>query len=111
MGKGCSEYDDTNDLYQQMLWEAKKMEDKRLAKMIVKRMSAKRKADSSSDAAPDNVILFPAVPSFCLPAEPEGEFWKKGQFWQDLSQLMIMAGIGWAFFIHFLQLLVKFHGM
>ena len=105
------EYDETNDLYRQMLWEAQRLEDKRLAKMITRRMTSRRHSIMASNADSKNVILFPMAPALCLPAEPEHVFWKQGQFWQDLVQFMFVLVFGEAWFLFFMHLLAKRIGM
>ena len=101
------EYDVTNDLYQQMLFEAQKLEDKRLAKMIAGRMTASRHLTKPPEEDSGNIIIFPLAPSLCLPTEPENPFYKQGQFWQDLLQFMFVLSFGGTWFIFFVHLLAK----
>jgi len=107
MADGCIEYEETNDLYLQMLWEAQKVDDKRLAKMILRRLTTRRQLSEAREAVSGTVIPFPLKPALCISAEPESTFWKQGQFWQDLLQFFTMLLIAGAWFAFFLHLLVK----
>ena len=111
MGNRRTDYDATNDLYQQMLFEAQMLEDKRLAKMIARRMTAKRRVAETADGESSNIILFPLSPALCMPTEPETPFYKKGQFWQDLLQFMFVLALGQVWFVFFMTLLGKPNGM
>ena len=111
MGNRRIEYDATSDLYQQMLFEAQKLEDKRLAKMIARRMTASRRTKETPGAEFGNIIFFPLAPTLCLQAEPEIPFYKKGQFWQDLLQFMFVLALGQVWFVFFMSLLGMPNGM
>ena len=116
MGNGRIDYDTNNDLYQQMLFEAQKLEDKRLAKMIARRMTARRHATETPDGESGNIIFFPLAPTLCLPleclpSEPEIPFYKKGQFWQDLLQFMFVRSLGQGWCVFFMSRLGKPNGM
>lgn len=106
-----ADYDATTDLYQQMLFEAQKLEDKRLAKMIARRMTARRRETEAADGEFGNIILFPLAPVLCTPTEPEVPFYKKGQFWQDLLQFMFVLVLGQVWFVFFMTLLGMPNGM
>jgi hypothetical protein len=86
---------DNVDLYRRMLWDAQKVEDKKLARLVQKRLSPH--LDTGRENC-NKIIPFPAIPVFCTEIEPD-VFWKEQQFWQGLVQLFIFLGIAgaWAF--------------
>jgi hypothetical protein len=83
------------DLYRRMLWDAQKVEDKKLARLVQKRLTPHLDTGRESST---KIITFPAAPVFCTEIEPD-IFWKKQQFWQGLVQFFIFLGItgAWAF--------------
>ena len=86
---------DQVDLYRRMLWDAQKVEDKKLARLVQKRLSPHLKTGRGGC---DKIIPFPNTPVFCTEAEP-AIFWKEQQFWRGLIQLFIVLGIAgsWCF--------------
>ncbi|MCG6893218.1 MAG: hypothetical protein LJE65_06400 [Desulfobacteraceae bacterium] len=107
MTDGCVDYDETTDLYMQMLWEARKVEDKRLAKLILHRIQSRRPSERVGKEANANIVPFPMAQALCVPSEPEIPFWKQQQFWQDviLFGAFLSFFIGWFFF--FMHLLAQ----
>jgi hypothetical protein len=94
---------DNVDLYRRMLWDAQKVEDKKLARLVQKRLSPHLKTGRESC---NKIIPFPATPVFCTEIEPD-IFWKEQQFWQGLMQLFIVLGIAGAwFFMPFIKIIV-----
>ena len=92
------------DLYRQMLWDAQKVEDKKLARLVQKRLTPHLKAGQESC---NKIIPFPATPVFCTETEP-ATFWKEQQFWQSLMQLLIILAVTGAwFFMPFIKIIVS----
>ncbi len=75
MPKRMEEYNETTDLYQDMLREAQRMEDKKLIEMIKQRLE--NIAPPLATAGECEIIMFPRrfLPSF-QPVE-ESKFWPK----------------------------------
>jgi hypothetical protein len=95
---------DNVDLYRQMLWDAQKVEDKKLARLVQKRLSPHLHTGRENC---NKIIPFPAPPVFCTEAEP-ADFWKEQQFWTGLMQLFIVLGIAGAwFFMPFIKIIVS----
>ena len=95
---------DQVDLYRRMLWDAQKVEDKKLARLVQKRLSPHLKTGRGGD---NKIIPFRATPVFCTEAEPI-IFWKEQQFWRGLMQLFIVLGIAGAwFFMPFIKIIVS----
>ncbi len=92
------------DLYRRMLWDAQKVEDKKLARLVQKRLSPHLKSGRESC---DKIIPFPVTPVFCTETEPI-IFWKEQQFWQGLMLLFIVMGIvGTWFFMPFIKIIAS----
>jgi len=95
---------DQVDLYRRMLWDAQKVEDKKLARLVQKRLSPHLKTGRDGG---NKIIPFPSAPVFCTEAEPI-IFWKEQQFWRGLMQLFIVLGITGAwFFMPFIKIIVS----
>ena len=95
---------DSVDLYRQMLWDAQKVEDKKLARILQKRLSPHLKAGQESG---NKIIPFPVGPVLCNEAEPP-IFWKEQQFWTGLGQLLFVLGIVGAWcFLPFIKIIVS----
>ena len=94
---------DSVDLYRRMLWDAQKVEDKKLARLVQKRLSPHLKTGQESC---NKIIPFPAMPVFCTDTEPV-IFWREQQFWRGLVHLFIVLGIAGAwFFMPFFKIIV-----
>ena len=94
---------DHQDIYQQMLWDARKIEDIRLTRMLQKRMHL---GAAEPDKPSDNIVPFPvsATPS---PGSEQAAFWKEFAFWQSLLQTFILMGIvGTWFFMPFIKIIL-----
>jgi hypothetical protein len=92
------------DLYRQMLWDAQKVEDKKLARLVQKRLSPHLKTGREGC---NKIIPFPAAPVFCTEIEPD-IFWKEQQFWRGLMQFFLLLGIAGAwFFMPFIKIIVS----
>ena len=95
---------DHQDLYQQMLWDARKMEDIRLIRMLQKRMHL---GDAAEPAKPSgDIVPFPVSAAPSLGGE-QSIFWKECAFWQSLLQtLMVMGIVGTWFFMPFIKIIL-----
>jgi len=84
--KNFFEYNETTDLYLQILREAQRIEDKRLIHLIQQRLRQLGKAAAVCSDSRGNVILFPQCCSFPAPAlcssYTEPRFWLKSTFLQ-----------------------------
>lgn len=72
------DYSQTNDLYLQMLREAQRVEDRRLAAMILQRL--KDNVHLSTHRENDNLIIpfpCPFIPSLLTPNDPSARVWPK----------------------------------
>ena len=94
---GLPTFDGGNvDLYLQLLSDAQRMEDKKMVRMIIRRLMnhVGRTSDSEND---DGVIPFPCTANGSVCALAEVDFWKDSRFWTDLVQFIIVliAGLSW----------------
>ena len=92
------------DLYRQMLWDAQKVEDRKLARMLSKRLSPHLRAGREGC---NKIILFPAGPVLCTETTLD-IFWKEQQFWVGLMQFFMVLGIvGTWFFMPFIKIIMS----
>ena len=94
-------YNETTDLYLQLLSAARELEDQRLAKMILQRVMALHR---ESGAPFGNIIPFPMPLTPCVPDEPERPFWTQGQFWQDMVPFVSVLSLFMSCFVYFVYL-------
>ena len=103
-------YSHTNDLYMQMLWDAKKIEDQRLVGMLRDRVKRKKHAIAASPMPTGNVIPLSSLacePGCCLEPEKELCFWKETQFWHAFLPFMAMFSCWVLWFLFFITLLAR----
>ncbi len=94
---------DNVDLYRRMLWDAQKVEDKKLARLVQKRLTPHLKSGRENC---NKIIPFPVTPMFCAETEPT-IFWREQQFWRGLMHLFIVLGIAGAWiFLPFIKIVV-----
>jgi len=88
-------YSETTDLYLQMLRNAQQIEDKKLVKLIVKRIHQTTPAlatyvtDSGCEITP-----FPLPYISRFPARSNPEFWLELKFWKGVALTVGMFGTG-----------------
>lgn len=97
-------YNETTDLYMQLLSEARKMEDKRLVKMILQRVMARHQKSEMPGGAAGKIIPLPSIPVPRVPAEPEGPFWMQEQFWQDMLPFISVLSVAMFCFVYVVYL-------
>ena len=97
-------YNETTDLYWQMLSEARRIEDQNLARMIRSRLK-KEAAVRKLATGGDNIIAFPGSWTACLEPDKEHEFWKDQKFWSDMIQFLMFLSVGLGWFLFFMSLL------
>lgn len=85
-------YNETTDLYQQMLWTARRMEDQKLVELILKRLKTGTESVVTT-AAGCQVIAFPAscVHPRCISAAGDAQNWPRQPLLQTAS---ILVGYG-----------------
>jgi len=84
------------DLYRQMFLDAQKVKDKRLARMVQKRLSIHLRPNRGSC---NKIMPFPAAPVFCTETEP-AIFGEEQQICTGLSQLFVLLGFTGAWFFY-----------
>ena len=107
MSTGGMAYSETNDLYMQMLSEARRLEDKRLAKMILRRILDHQQALDMPEPLFSNIVSMPTMVVESGPMESEVPFWTQGRFWQDLFQFLSFLSVGMSWMLYFFYLLHK----
>lgn len=111
------DFTETNDLYMQMLWDARRIEDRRLARMLRDRIKQKTVPVSPIEAEPieavRNVIpltcVCPSGPATGLMCEAEEEyrFWKQSRFWQEFIPFLAIFSFWLSWFVFFVTLLAR----
>lgn len=110
MDDGFATFNETHDLYLQLLSEARKLEDRRLAKMILRRILDGQQAVDAPPRLFSNIIDLPRPAIVSGPVESEMPFWMEGRFWQGLLQFMVMLSVAMSWLLYFFYLVVKSNG-
>jgi len=94
-------YDANRDLYLEILKKAEKEADQALIQMIARKLkNSLQHPDSTQDGC--RIFAFPAFRSPTAGAEnSESLFWKDGQFWQSIVQLIAFLGLAVCYFYFF----------
>lgn len=109
MPEDMIDFTETNDVYMQMLWDAKKLEDQRLVRMIRERMKRKATLPVPVEAAEPmgDVIPLPCPTGMMLDSDEEFRFWKESQFWQEFLPFMAIFSLWICWFLFFMTLLAR----
>ena len=107
MNTGVVTYNETHDLYLQMLSEARKLEDRRLAKMLVRRILDHQQHIDVPEPLFKNIVSLPTSAALAGPVEPEIPFWAKGLFWQELFQFLSFLTVGMLWLLYFFYLITQ----
>lgn len=102
-------YTETGDLYLQMLSEARRMEDRRLAKLLIRRIMDHQQATAADQPMFDKVVPLPraAGGAIAMAMDPEIPFWSQGRFWQELLQFLVIMSVGMGWLLYFFYLVVQ----
>ena len=95
--------DEHRDLYLALLKKAEKEADKKLVRIILKKLQISApQPEMTKDGC--MVFAFPTGPA-SAGVDADRLFWKNSQFWQDLLQFMAFLTVGIGFFIFFCSLI------
>jgi hypothetical protein len=96
MDSSSNPYSENTDLYLQLLDDAQRIEDQRLARLVLRRLKGCGCLSAGGDPS-SNVIRFPQPTPTASKGTEYELFWQDNQFWQNLVQFLFLlfAGATW----------------